>query len=73
MIVYECSVCGALLETGTASEEKAGQFAAKVRWVVGLPRNGVWCDRCANTFADLRARAMREAYQQFGRKTGSSG
>jgi hypothetical protein len=46
-IIFQCALCPATLDTGTASEEKAGQFAAKERWLLGLPHGTVWCRRCA--------------------------
>jgi hypothetical protein len=46
-VIFQCAICPATLDTGTASEEKAGQFAAKQRWVLGLPHGNVWCERCS--------------------------
>jgi hypothetical protein len=50
-ILYQCSICGRVLDTGTASEEKAGQFAAHSHWMLGLPGNDTWCPHCTD---DLR-------------------
>lgn len=46
-IIYTCYLCSRTLNTGTASDEKAGQTAAKERWVLGLPHGWAWCERCA--------------------------
>ena len=49
-IVFTCAICEATLDTGTSSEEKAGQTAAKELWMVGLPWGKVWCARCTKAY-----------------------
>ena len=60
-IIFQCAICPATLDTGTASEEKAGQYAAKERWMLGLPRGTVWCPRCVTGYNYLGYRRLRYA------------
>lgn len=42
-----CHRCGTEEDIPTRSDEKFGQIAAKMGWLVGLPHGWQWCPACS--------------------------
>lgn len=48
-VTLTCARCGASETINTKSEEKFGQQAAKLGWMLGLPRDKKWCPSCVSS------------------------